>query len=122
MESKRVCIKVANLRKVYKDNDITLEKWLQDPDNLYTGRPGRIFINKKIFVYKGSKWANIYKVGGDVDLDKCLELYKKYITEKITNDPKNYDINELMSKNLGCWCDPKNRCHVDILLQLLDQK
>ena len=41
MSTRAVCIKVDNLRKMgYTD----LEQWLLDPNNLYTGRRGRIFI------------------------------------------------------------------------------
>lgn len=116
--SKRECVKVANLRKTYGTN-ITLEKWLLDPNNVYVGRHGRISIDKKyVFVYKGSKWANPFKLS-DYTLEECLIMYREYILKKITNDPKNYDINELNGKNLGCWCTPESKCHVDVLLSLL---
>jgi hypothetical protein len=47
------CLKVASLRKKYGDKNIDLEKWMAMPNNLYTGRRGRIFIGsgdeKRIF-------------------------------------------------------------------------
>ena len=43
-KSKRMCVKVANLRKIY-GSETTLEKWLEDSNNVYCGRSGRIFIN-----------------------------------------------------------------------------
>lgn len=80
----RICIKVANLRKLC-GYDTNLESWLNDPNNIYCGRPGRIFITengeKKYFSYKGSKWANPYTLK-QYHIDECLDLYKKYIMEK----------------------------------------
>jgi len=112
----RTCIAVANLRKKYNDKDITLEKWLNDPDNTYIGRHGRIFINKVIFHYKSSIWENPFTVK-KYGLDESLDLYEKYITEKIENDPDNFNIRKLSCKSLGCFCKEGDRCHADILIQ-----
>jgi hypothetical protein len=42
---------------VYKNKNITLKKWMEDINNVYTGRHGKIFIgkgdDKEIFHYKG---------------------------------------------------------------------
>ena len=118
--SSRICIKVSNLRKINGSNT-TLESWLNDQNNVYCGRSGRIFITengeKRYFSYKGSKWANPYTLKQH-PIDECLDLYRKYITEKIEKDP-NYNLDELRSKKLGCWCNPKDKCHVDVLLELL---
>ena len=120
-ETTRECVKVANLRKIY-GSDTTFKDWLEDPNNLYVGRAGRIFITengeKKYFGYDGSKWANPFTVK-KYSLDECLRLYQKHMTECIRKDPDTYDLNELKGKRLGCWCDPKDRCHVDVLLELL---
>ncbi len=115
-KSKRVCVKVANLRKIY-DKDMNFEKWLENPNNVYCGRSGRIFVNKEYFRYDGSKWANPYTLK-EYPIDECLKLYEKYIVQKIKTDP-NYDLDELRSKYLGCWCDPKDKCHVDVLMNLI---
>lgn len=118
MTSTRICVKVAELRKKYEDNSITLKSWLENKDNMYVGRHGRIFIDKEIFVYKASKWANPFTVK-DHGLNKCLELYKTFILDKIKADKELYNIEELRNKSLGCWCQLKDKCHVDILLELL---
>lgn len=59
------CIKVAELRKKYGP-DIDLKKWMAQPNNLYCGRAGRIFIyhgkEKERFAYPASIWANPYRV------------------------------------------------------------
>lgn len=114
--SSRTCVKVANLRKLY-GSDSNLKNWSESPDNVYCGRSGRIFVNKEYFGYAGSKWANPFSLK-KYSIEDSLSEYLKYITEKIKNDPK-YDLNELKGKNLGCWCDSKNRCHVDVLLELV---
>jgi hypothetical protein len=119
--STRECVKVGNLRKLYGP-DSTFKIWLKDINNLYVGRAGRIFITengeKKYFGYEGSKWANPFTIK-KYSLDECLKLYQEYIIEKIGEDPDIYNLDELKGKRLGCWCDPKDRCHVDILLKLI---
>lgn len=118
------CLKIEFLRKDYKNKDITLEKWMEDKNNVYVGRRGRIFIgkgdNKKIFHYKGSKFANPYKVGkkeGEYTVEESLKLYKKYL--KDTGLIK--DVKELKGKTLGCFCDQKNECHAKILASLAER-
>lgn len=118
-----VCIKVSDLRKLgYTD----LEHWMQDPNNLYTGRRGRIFItdpnkpkepgvNPRIFNYPASKWKNPYKVGPkDYTLNTSLILYVLYLFKT----GLIYEIDELEGKNLGCFCE-KPPCHAKVLVDLL---
>jgi len=60
-----------------------------------------------------SKWANPFPVR-KFGLDSCLELYKSFLFESgLINN-----IEELRGKVLGCWCKP-NKCHGDILIELL---
>lgn len=120
--TKTQSIKVSHLRKTYKNKDINLKIWLEDPQNVYTGRPGRIFIDKKIFHYPGSKWANPFKVGtkpGEYTLKKSLELYRQHLIDENLID----DIHELKGKTLGCFCDTATTtgahsidCHTKVLL------
>ena len=113
------CIKVSALRKTSKDPDINLEKWMSDPNNIYVGRPGRIFITtgieKKVFYYPGSKFANPFKVGTTMSLEECIKMYKEHLKSSGLID----QIEELRGKNLGCWCDQKNMCHAKILVSYL---
>lgn len=121
---KTQCIKVSSLRKTY-GSDIDLKKWIEMPENLYVGRNGRIFItdketkDKNIFHYKGSKWANPFKVGDkDYKLEESLKLYK----EHVVNTGLINDIDELGGKVLGCFCDQNNGCHAKILMELYKAK
>ena len=125
METRAVCIKVSNLRKMgYTD----LEQWLSDPDNVYTGRRGRIFItdpatgNKRYFAYAGSKWQNPYSLK-DYPLEKSLQLY---IVHLFTSG-LILEIDDLRGKNLGCFCLNQHSdsgtptCHAQILVDLVNR-
>ncbi len=105
------CIKVDQLRKKY-GRDIDLEKWLKIENNLYTGRHGRIFINKEIFHYPASKWANPYKIS-EYSLAESLRLYEEHIRSNLLNS-----LSELSGKTLGCFCDQANPCHAQVLVKL----
>jgi len=112
------CLKVSSLRKETGDPNITLETWMKNPKNVYVGRPGRIFIgtgpSKKIFHYKGSKFANPFVVGTkdyQYTLEDSLELYKQYLIKTKLVD----QLEELRGKNLGCFCNQKGDCHAKIL-------
>ena len=121
MKTSTQCVKVSFLRKDY-DKDINLDRWMENPENVYVGRRGRIFItqkdgSKKVFHYPESKWANPYKVGKEYySLKDSLDLYRKYLIDKGLDK----DIQELKGKTLGCFCDQKNDCHAKVLKELLE--
>jgi len=118
---KRVCIKQKNLLQLGYSN---LEEWLKNPNNLYVGRRGRIFIGsgteKRVFFYPQSKWGNPYKIKDhpNITIDNLILLYKQHlITSGLINQ-----IDELLNKNIGCFCDLKDRCHTDVLISNLSEK
>ena len=111
------CMKVKELRKIKYEN---LDEWLKNPNNIYVGRRGRIWItetdkSKRIFHYSESKWANPYKVTKEMSLEESLRLYRIHLEEKgLLNQ-----IEELRGKTLGCFCEQNNPCHAKILRDLL---
>ncbi len=116
------CLKVASLRKETKDESITLKKWMEEPNNVYVGRHGRIFIGtgdeKKIFHYEGSEFANPYKVGkkeGEYTLKEAIDLYKVHLEDASLVEKAR---KELKGKNLGCFCDQKGPCHAKVLADI----
>lgn len=113
--AERTCVKVASLRKKY-DKNMNLKKWLENPDNVYVGRRGRIFIDKEIFHYGDSVFKNEFTVK-KYGLNECLKLYEESLLLKIKNQQVNLD--DLRGKNLGCFCDIGDKCHIDILLKFL---
>lgn len=108
--------KVKHIRPEYTD----LQDWMNDENNIYIGRRGVVFINKNRFPEKSSNFANPYKIGKDGTREEVLEKYKKYIIDKINNNPELMrELNSMKGKKLGCWCFPE-RCRGNILLELIE--
>lgn len=120
-EIRTQCVKAEYLRRYY-GGAIDLRQWMTNPRNIYTGRHGRIFINKEIFHYVDSKWMNPYKVGtktGQYSLEDSLKLYWQHLNSSglITQ------IGELQNCVLGCFCETASTtgehaidCHTKILV------
>lgn len=98
------------------------------PDAVYIGRDMR----RQRF--KGSIWANPYKITEPSDLGPgisrhmaCL-MYRDYLRSSIAGRPLLAMLPELRGKPLACWCrksDASGRswqeCHGDQILRLLDE-
>ena len=52
---------------------MNLRKWIENPNNVYVGRRGRIFIDKEIFHYKESPFANPFKVVGNKTAEEAVK-------------------------------------------------
>ena len=111
-----VNVKVKYIRPQFQN----LKEWTQDPNNVYIGRPGIVFIDKERFPKKGSIWANPFKVSVKLTRKDSLEKYEIYIREKIETEAVYKELLQLNGKNLGCWCKPEE-CHGDILLKILKE-
>lgn len=105
---------MAHIRPEY-DN---LQEWIDDPDNVYIGRAGIVFIDGKRFPPKSSEWHNPFKVTKDITRAESLRAYRKYLIKKLEDDECLKRFKKLQGKNLGCWCKPL-RCHGDIIIKLL---
>lgn len=112
-----VNVKVGYIRPEYHN----LEEWCADPDHMYIGRPGIVFIDGKRYPSRGSVFANPYKVGvGECTRENAVNMYRDYICGKLaTGEISLEELNKLRGKSLGCWCKPE-RCHGDVLLELLN--
>ena len=66
-----------------------------------------------IYIGRGSKWGNPYKIGIDGTREEVIEKYKEYYRK---NDNLQKSIHELRGHNLICWCAPF-ACHGDFLLE-----
>ena len=107
-------VKVANIRPQYQN----LKEWMDNPDNVYIGRKGIVFVDGVRFPLKDSIWCNPFKIDQDNDRDKVIDKYKKYIIDKIKTEKLTPELQKLKNKNLGCWCKPL-KCHGDILLGII---
>ena len=109
--------KVAHIRPKYKN----LQEWMKDPNNVYIGRAGIVFIDKQRFPKQSSNFANPFKIGKDGTRNEVIKKYKTYITNKLNNNEElQKELINLEGKNLGCWCHPEP-CHGDILLELIKE-
>ena len=99
--------KELNKRKI-KD----FVEWQSMANTLYIGRNMDFYVKGT----KKSKWCNPFSVK-KYGRDKCLELYKDYII----NSTLYSQLDELVGKELGCWCCPEP-CHGNILMDLVEEK
>jgi hypothetical protein len=105
-----VCVKVDKIRPNYNN----LQIWMNDPNNVYIGRRGIVFIDKVRFPPHDSVWANPFKIDKDGNRDQVIQKYKEYILSKPELLQK---LPQLKGKTLGCWCSPE-KCHGDVLKEL----
>jgi len=114
---KGVCVKVSSLRPTTSD----LRAWLAHPKHALVCRKGRIFINKQIFLYEGSEFANPFAVK-QYGLDECLSRYEEHLT-KLLQDPETQRRFTVLGdmEEIGCFCDPGAKCHRDIIIRKLAQ-
>lgn len=114
--------KVKYIRPKYNN----LKEWMEDPNNVYIGRAGVVFITneetgiKERFPKYPSQFANPFKVGKDGTREQVLQKYRKYMEIKLEESCELItSLLALEGKNLGCWCHPEP-CHGDVLLELID--
>lgn len=111
-------VRVQNIRPTYSN----LHEWMLDKkSNVYIGRARVVFIDGIRFPLVDSIWANPYKITETQSREQVLDLYSKYIGEKLESNPSMIDeLIKLKGKKLGCWCKPEC-CHGDILLELIEK-
>ena len=68
-----------------------------------------------IYVGRGTKWGNPYKIGKDGNREQVISKYRDHA--KFMCDFERDFIEPLVGKDLACHCAPK-ACHGDVLLEL----
>jgi hypothetical protein len=110
-----VNVKVKYLRPRYQN----LADWMNDPNNVYIGRRGIVFVDNKRFPPADSLWANPYRLKDyNNDRNMCSLMYESYIRNRIVNENLHSELLMLDGKRLGCWCHPDS-CHGDVLIRLI---
>jgi hypothetical protein len=71
-----------------------------------------------VYIGRGSKWGNPFKIGVDGNRTEVINKYRLYI---LKNKELLNCLDELRGKVLGCYCKPK-ACHGDVLIELIDNK
>jgi hypothetical protein len=69
-----------------------------------------------VYIGRGSKWGNPFKIGVDGTREEVIAKYCDYIANR--PDLLN-SLHELRGKVIGCWCAPQ-ACHGDVLAELAD--
>jgi hypothetical protein len=114
-----VCVKVSNIRPQYQN----LKEWCSNPNNVYIGRRGIVFINGERYPKQDSVWANPFKIdkkNEEQSRNIVLTQYRQYIINRLQTEPLLYqEFIKLKGKILGCWCKPQC-CHGDTLVELLN--
>ncbi len=88
-----------------------------------------------VYVGRGSKWGNPFKLGEHGDAQQCVNKYINYLLPYTHRPPNNTigDIllseavmktiqSDLRGKNLACWCEEGTVCHADWLLKIANEK
>ena len=91
-----VNVKVEHIRKLGYDN---LEQWCSNPNHVYIGRKGVVFVDKVRYPKTDSKWANPFTVK---KYGRAMALYHYY--EHLYKTGLINQLGELQGKTLGCWC------------------
>lgn len=69
-----------------------------------------------VYIGRGSKWGNPFKIGPDGTREEVIAKYCDYIGER----PDLLSaVGELRGKTIACWCSPQ-ACHGDVLAELAD--
>jgi len=76
------------------------------------------FQDHDVYIGRGSKWGNPFKIGKDGNRKEVIDKYEEYIRKR----PELLkDLNELKNKKLGCYCFPLP-CHGEVLIKLIEEK
>ena len=67
-----------------------------------------------VCVTRGTKWGNPFRAENGITREIAIALFRQSITPAKEAEIRT----ELKGKNLACWCNLKDRCHSDVLLEI----
>lgn len=70
-----------------------------------------------VLIDRTTKWGNPFIIGKDGTRE---EVIKKHMLWLLNQPELLADLHELKGKRLGCWCKPKNWCHGDNFVYLIE--
>jgi hypothetical protein len=75
-----------------------------------------------VYIGRGSRWGNPFRMGQDGDRAEVIEKYRAWIEEQLRDVAGLRDeFRALKGMRLGCYCKPL-ACHGDVLLELLGRE
>lgn len=99
---------------------------MAEPTSVATEQPKRIqrkrtrgwkMPENTVYVGRGSKWGNPYRIGPHGDAQRCVDLYREHCTSCLTRLDEQAE-EQLRGKSLACFCPLDQPCHADVLLEL----
>jgi Domain of unknown function (DUF4326) len=112
------CVKVKHLRPAHAN----LREWCKAKGNILVTRQGRVFIARgDLFHYGKSQWCNPFTLK-EHSLDESLRLFAAHLDRMLKDKlVRRRFVDELGGADyLGCFCEPHERCHRDILIDRLN--
>ena len=74
----------------------------------------------EVYIGRGSKWGNPYKIGGAESRASVIRLYEDRLYQTVEGRELLGNIEELRGKTLVCYCKPQ-ACHGDVLVNILNR-
>lgn len=71
-----------------------------------------------IYVGRGSRWGNPFRIGVDGDASECVYRYAQYLRGR---SDLLAQLSTLRGRSLACWCPLDQPCHADVLLALANE-
>lgn len=76
--------------------------------------------NYDVYIGRPSEYGNQFIIGKDGNREEVIEKYRQWLYSQ-TDLIAKMKI-ELKDKILGCWCKPENKCHGDIIIEIIDSE
>ena len=105
---KRFCLKKEYLNEAGYKN---LENWIYTKNNIYIARNKQKYVKN---AKEASKWENNFPefiFGKEESLQRYQEMLE-------SNSHLQESLPYLAGRNLGCWCEPEEECHADVIIKM----
>ena len=108
MTTRRQCVQRSYIKK-------PLFLWLSNKDNIYVGIKQETYTSGRL---QNSPWSpiNIFMEHANKSFATKMFFYEQFIRNKMMSQ-----LFTLRGKNLGCYCNPNQLCHVEILIRLISE-
>ena len=108
----RFCLKRKYLHEAGYKN---LENWIYTKNNVYIARLKQKYVKN---AESPSKWEIPFPEWGYED-EEIHRLYEEHLRG---NSHLMESLSYLSGKNLGCWCEPGEHCHADIIINVYNEQ
>src|SRR5579884_3597602 len=78
--------------------------------------PRGLLPGNAVYVGRGSRWGNPFKIGQHGDRAEVIRLYRRWLWRVLQQDPAF--LAPLVGCDLACWCAPAP-CHAHVLVSAI---